>query len=58
MGAGIVVTTGGPLADRVRDLIDVLGSWLTELERPGGPDPDDVALRLATARERLGPPPA
>jgi prephenate dehydrogenase len=58
MGAGIVVTNGGPLADRVRDLIDVLGSWLTELERPGGPDPDDVTVRLATARERLGPPPS
>jgi prephenate dehydrogenase len=58
MGAGIVATNAGPLAERLRDLIDVLGSWLTELERPGGPDPGEVAQRLTTARDRLGPPPA
>jgi len=57
MGTGIVTTNAGPLAERLRDLIEVLGSWLVELERPGGPDPALVAERLAAARDRLEAPP-
>jgi prephenate dehydrogenase len=53
MGAGIIVTNAPAIADRVRDLIAALDSWLVELERPGGPDPGDVAERLREARDRL-----
>lgn len=53
MGAGIIVTNGAPLATRVRDLIATLTSWADELERPGGPDPETVARRLAAARATL-----
>jgi prephenate dehydrogenase len=56
MGAGIVTTNAGPLADRLRDVIDALGSWLVELERPGGPDRTLVTERLAAVRDRLEPP--
>jgi prephenate dehydrogenase len=53
MGAGIVETNAPALAARIRDLIAVLEAWRTEVERPGGPDPDAVAARLASARDRL-----
>lgn len=53
MGAGIMVTNGAPVAARVRDLIATLTSWAEELERPGGPDSDVVARRLAAARTTL-----
>lgn len=53
MGAGIMVTNGAPVAARVRDLIATLTAWAEELERPGGPDPDVVARRLAAARATL-----
>jgi prephenate dehydrogenase len=54
MGTGIVTTNAEPIAPRVRALIAVLEEWLAELERPGGPDADVVAGRLAAAKERLG----
>lgn len=53
MGAGIMVTNGAPVVARVRDLIATLTSWAEELERPGGPDPELVARRLAAARATL-----
>ena len=53
MGSGIVATNAGPLADRIRDLRAVLDGWLDELERPGGPNEDEVAARLERARSRL-----
>ena len=53
MGAGIAATNGRPIARRIRDLIEVLDGWARELERPGDPDPDAIARRLAAARERL-----
>lgn len=56
MGAGIMVTNSGPVAARIRELIATLGSWADELERPGGPDPEVVARRLAAARAMLEAP--
>ena len=53
MGAGIITTNAPALAARVRDLMTALDGWLAELERPGGPDSDEVADRLRSARERL-----
>lgn len=53
MGTGIVVTNADALAARLRTTIDVLESWLLELERPGGPDRVAVAQRLQDARDRL-----
>jgi prephenate dehydrogenase len=53
MGAGIAATNAGPIADRIRDLREVLDDWLAELERPGGPDERRLAARLAAARRRL-----
>jgi prephenate dehydrogenase len=53
MGTGIVATNGPALASRIRDLRDVLDGWLAELERPGGPDLDGMAIRLRVARDRL-----
>jgi prephenate dehydrogenase len=53
MGAGIVATNAPAIASRLRDLIAVLEGWLTELERPGGPDAIVVADRLQAARARL-----
>jgi prephenate dehydrogenase len=53
MGASIVATNAPALAARVRDLIAALDGWLAELERPGGPDSDEIADRLRSARQRL-----
>jgi hypothetical protein len=53
MGAGIAATNAPAIAARLRDLIDVLEGWLADLERRGGPDPDDLAARLRAARDRL-----
>jgi hypothetical protein len=53
MGAGIASTNAPAISARVRDLIEVLEGWVADLERPGGPDPDELAARLASARERL-----
>lgn len=53
MGAGIVTTNAPPIAARIRDLIEVLESWLADLERDGEPDGTAVAARLRAARERL-----
>lgn len=53
MGASIVATNAPALAARVRDLVTVLEGWLAELERPGGPDAEEIADRLRSARKRL-----
>ena len=53
MGAGIAATNAAPIAARIRELIAVLDGWLADLERRGGPDPDELAARLRMARDRL-----
>jgi prephenate dehydrogenase len=53
MGAGIAATNSAALAARLRDLRAVIDSWLTELERDGGPDADALVARLDSARQRL-----
>jgi prephenate dehydrogenase len=53
MGASIVATNAPAIATRVRDLMAALDGWLAELERPGGPDSDEIADRLRAARQRL-----
>lgn len=53
MGGGIIATNAPAIAARLRDLIAVLEDWLADLERPGGPDANDVADRLRAARARL-----
>jgi prephenate dehydrogenase len=53
MGAGIAVTNAPRIARRIRDVVEVLDSWATELERADGPDREAVAGRLRLARERL-----
>jgi prephenate dehydrogenase len=53
MGAGIAATNGPRIARRIRDLVAVLESWATDLERAEGPDREAVARRLRIARDRL-----
>lgn len=53
MGAGILETNGPAVAARIRDLQGVLEAWLADIESPRGPDPEQVAMRLAAVSERL-----
>ena len=53
MGAGILSTNAGPIADRIRDLVDVLEGWLADLEGEDGPDAEAIGSRLRAARDRL-----
>lgn len=53
MGAGIAVTNAAAIADRLRDLIEVLEGWQHELERDGGPDEAAIRVRLEAAKARL-----
>jgi prephenate dehydrogenase len=53
MGSGIVTTNAPAVAARLRDLVAVLETWASELERPGGPDPATVEARLSAARAIL-----
>jgi prephenate dehydrogenase len=53
MGSGIVTTNASAIAPRIRAMIEVLETWHTSLERRGGPDPEEIASRLRSARERL-----
>jgi prephenate dehydrogenase len=53
MGAWIAATNASAIADRLRDVREVIDSWLAELEREGGPDAAALAARFASARERL-----
>lgn len=57
MGAGILGTNSAEVAFGVRALRAALDTWLAELERPGGPDPDALERRLAAARAILEPGP-
>ena len=56
MGAGIAATNSAAIAGRLRDLRDMIDSWITELERDGGPDADALLTRFTTARDRLAEP--
>jgi prephenate dehydrogenase len=53
MGAGMVSTNPGPVADGIRAIIDVLETWLRDLDTDGRPDPDAVERHLRVARQRL-----
>lgn len=53
MGAGILTTNQAAVAARTRDVIAVLTAWVDELERTGGPDPEEVQARLDDARAIL-----
>jgi len=53
MGTDIAVTNAPAIASRIRELVAVLEGWIAALERDGGPDPDEVAARLRSARDRL-----
>lgn len=53
MGAGILATNAGPVVARLRAYRHVLDTWIAELERPSGPDPDQLEERLDAVRERL-----
>ncbi|MEZ0241701.1 MAG: prephenate dehydrogenase [Chloroflexota bacterium] len=57
MGAGILATNAGPVVARLKAYRHVLDTWIAELERPSGPDPDELEDRLLAVRERLDPPP-
>jgi hypothetical protein len=51
-----LTTNPAAVAARTRDLIAVLGTWVDELERSGGPDPTSIQGRLADARTILDGP--
>src|SRR5262245_16010598 len=53
MGAGIAATNAPAIAERIQAMIHVLEGWLGDLEKVGGPDPEELAARLRSARERL-----
>ena len=57
MGAGILATNAGPVVARLKAYRHILDTWIAELERPSGPDPDELEERLLAVRERLDPPP-
>jgi prephenate dehydrogenase len=56
MGAGIAATNAAALAARLRDVRGVIDTWIDDLERDGGPDPDLLLARFMAARERLEEP--
>lgn len=51
MGAGILATNPAAVAERLRDVRDVIDAWLADLE--GTPDAERISRRLAAARSRL-----
>jgi prephenate dehydrogenase len=53
MGAGIVATNAPAIADDLRRFRQVLDGWIEELEAAGGPEPQAIRARLATARAML-----
>jgi prephenate dehydrogenase len=53
MAAGIAATNADFLADRLRAMTAVLETWLGELDREGGPDPQRLEARFAAARRLL-----
>jgi hypothetical protein len=48
-----VSTNAGPIAERIRDVIEILQAWLDDLDTVDGPDPAAIEARLRDARERL-----
>jgi len=54
MGAGILATNAPAVAARLHDARAVIDAWLAALERPAGPDANDLERRLAAVRDRLG----
>jgi prephenate dehydrogenase len=54
MGAGIAATNAPAIAARLHRFRAVIDGWLTDLERPGGPDEAALTERLTAARDRLG----
>jgi prephenate dehydrogenase len=56
MGAGIAAMNSAALAGRLRELRAVIDSWLSQLERDGGPDADALLARFRSARGRLAEP--
>jgi prephenate dehydrogenase len=57
MGSGIIATNAGPISELLHEMRQVLDEWQVELDRPGGPDAEWIAKRLAAARDRLEHPP-
>jgi len=54
MGAGIAATNAPAITRGLRELRDVLDTWIDELEgRDGGPDPARLEARLRAVRDRL-----
>ena len=53
MGAGIMATNAGPIAAGLRELRDVLDTWIGDLEGAGSPDPSRLEARLRAVRDRL-----
>jgi prephenate dehydrogenase len=53
MGTGIAATNAPALASRIRDLLDVLETWLADLEATDGPDVPAISERLRSARAQL-----
>ena len=53
MGAGILASNAAEVVPRLRALRDALDTWITELERTGGPDATQLQRRLEAARASL-----
>jgi prephenate dehydrogenase len=54
MAAGIAATNAAAVAESARDLRRILDAWIEALERPPGPDADELRERFAAARRGLG----
>jgi prephenate dehydrogenase len=55
MGAGILATNAGPVADGLRAIRAAIDVWLEALEAEGGPDEHALRARLEGARRALDP---
>jgi prephenate dehydrogenase len=53
MGTGMAATNSAAIVARLKDVRAAIDEWISELERAGGPDPDVVYRRFASAKERL-----
>jgi prephenate dehydrogenase len=53
MGTGMAATNSAAIVSRLKDVRAQIDEWIGELERKGGPDPDSVYRRFASAKERL-----
>ena len=57
MGAGIVATNGGPIAERLREVRAVIDDWLAAIESDDPGAAADVLERFGRARSRIAPDP-